>query len=71
MEESYRFVIFVDVQADTLEEAYVKLLARMNANDWESTDEAYAPDGEQIDATVLQSSKEAVLGLSFQMAVAN
>jgi len=52
----FRFIIAVDVPGDTLEEAYTKLLERMNANDWETTDEAYNLDGEQIEETELQTS---------------
>ncbi len=44
----YRFVVCVDIEAENLPEAYEKLLGRMNANDWESTDEVYGPDGEEI-----------------------
>jgi hypothetical protein len=33
----------------------------MNANDWESTDEAYDPDGEEIDADDLQQARDVVL----------
>ncbi len=57
----YRFVVCVDVDADDLPEAYAGLLQRMNANDWESTDEAYAPDGEQIDKDELTRARESVL----------
>jgi len=44
----YRFVVCVDIEAENLPEAYEKLLGRMNANDWESTDEVYGPDGEEV-----------------------
>ncbi len=33
-----RFVICVDVESDDLDDAYGKLLDRMNGNDWESTE---------------------------------
>ena len=44
----YRFVVCVDVDASDLQGAYEKLLGRMQSNDWESTDEAYDPEGEQV-----------------------
>lgn len=43
-----RFVIMVDVDEDDLDRAYKCLYESMTAAalDWESTDEAYDPDGE-------------------------
>ncbi len=59
----YRFIVAVDIEAEALPEAYGKLLDRMNANDWESTDEVYGPDGgEEVDVDELQQARLAVLG---------
>jgi len=33
----------------------------MKANDWESSDEAYWPDGEQVNPDSLQSAREIIL----------
>ena len=44
MKGEYRFVVCVDVEGDSLSDAYANLLRRMNGNDWESTDEVYSPD---------------------------
>lgn len=57
----YRFVISVDLDAESLQEAYSKLLKRMNANDWESTDEAYGPDGERVPEHELTAVRLVVL----------
>ena len=57
----YRFVVCVDIEAENLPEAYEKLLGRMNANDWESTDEAYGPDGEEIGEKRLSQARAKVL----------
>ena len=49
----FRFVICVDVEADSLEEGYSKLydtMAKVDTEDfqWESSDEAYTPDGDAV-----------------------
>jgi len=46
----FRFVLCVDVEADSLEEAYNKLYEAMKLQPfgWETTDEAYSSDGEQV-----------------------
>jgi hypothetical protein len=59
----YRFVVCVDVEAKNLPDAYAGLLQRMNANDWESTDEAYDPDGEEIDEDELAKARDVVLAI--------
>ena len=55
----YRFVICIDVLGDTLLEAYGQLRSRMNANDWESTDEVYDSDGEQVEYEELRAAIDA------------
>lgn len=51
--DMFRFVICVDVSAKSLEEGYSTLFDTMMKIDgksfqWESTDEAYMPDGEPL-----------------------
>jgi hypothetical protein len=55
MKRTYRLMICVDVQADSLEEAYDKVHTHMTGTGvaWESSDEAYSPDGEQIPPSVV------------------
>lgn len=61
----YRFVICVDVAAENLEAAYRELLARMGEVEritegkvqWESSDEAYTPDGDEVDANELNETR--------------
>jgi len=57
----YRFVVCVDISATDLAAAYAKLLIRMNANDWESTDEVYNPDGEAVELVTLLNARSTVL----------
>lgn len=52
---SYRIVLFVDVDADNAQSAYEKLFDEMGEIEasrddmvWESSDEWYAPDGDEI-----------------------
>lgn len=61
MSEEYRFVVCVDVEAEDLEAAYSKLLDRMSGNDWESSDEAYNPDGIEIPLSSLNEARLNVL----------
>lgn len=66
----YRFVICVDLEASSLEDAYSRLCAAMGKVEvstqgsiqWESTDEAYDPDGFEVDADKLSDARMAVLG---------
>lgn len=46
----FRFVICVDIPADTLKEAYMQLYSKMTESglEWESSDEAYDDAGEEI-----------------------
>ena len=60
---TYRFVICIDINSTSLNEAYSKLYDSMKKIsspqlEWESTDEAYFPDGEEVDPTILQKSRE-------------
>ena len=59
----YQFVICVDVKAENMTDAYRGLLQRMNANDWESTDEAYYPDGKIIKLMDLDKARLEVLSV--------
>jgi hypothetical protein len=59
---TYRFVICVDVDATSLENAYNDLYDSMKeissqSLEWESTDEAYFPDGEEVDPIILQKAR--------------
>ena len=58
---TYRLIIAVDVNADDLADAYARVYRFMGTTppgmDWESTDEAYDPDGEIIDADLLQTAR--------------
>jgi hypothetical protein len=64
---AYRFVICVDIEADDLHLAYAKLYDFMGRNspvgwnrkdlDWESTDENYDHDGDEIDPDVMQAAR--------------
>jgi len=51
----YRFAILIDIKADNLEDAYKELCAalKQQPNGWESTEEAYSPDGELIDPDIV------------------
>lgn len=58
----FRFVICVDVEADSLDEGYSKLYDTMakvdqEAFQWESTDEAFTPDGDVVDPKDLQRAR--------------
>lgn len=54
----FRFVVCIDVEGDTLGGAYTKLREGMKGQPfgWETTEEAYSPDGEQIDVDVLETT---------------
>jgi hypothetical protein len=65
---AYRFIIAVDIDADDLKSAYGKLYHFMGQRgpgvgwdrkdlDWESTDENYDDDGEEIDPDVMQKAR--------------
>jgi hypothetical protein len=59
----FRFVICVDVEEKDLASAYSKLydaMAEISSPqlEWESTDEAYFEDGEEIDPKFLQKARE-------------
>lgn len=66
----YRFVVCIDIEAGNLEGAYSRLCAAMGKVEvstqgsiqWESTDEAYDPDGFEVDADKLSDARMAVLG---------
>jgi hypothetical protein len=55
MDETYRFIICVDIDAENDEAAYKLLREQMDlikagsGLNWESTDEAYMPDGDPVD----------------------
>jgi hypothetical protein len=60
---TYRLVICVDVEADTLTEAYGDVYRGMtkSALDWESSDEWFDVDGYHGDPDVLQTARMAYL----------
>jgi len=60
----YRIVVCVDIDAPSLLEAYGKLYETMakvtgpnTGLDWESSEEAYDSDGEEIDEEILQKAR--------------
>lgn len=60
IKQPYRLVVMLDVDADSLEEAYRKthgvmttLCSENKDFEWESTDENYDPSGEAIDPSVM------------------
>jgi hypothetical protein len=66
--EPFRLIVCIDVDADTLEEAYGKVYKGMGkvtgpgtGLDWESSDEAYDPDGNKIDEADLSKARVAVI----------
>jgi hypothetical protein len=61
MKRFFRFVVCVDIPADNLRQAYNGLLDRMNANDWESTDEVYDLEGDAVKPSIFQTTRELVL----------
>jgi hypothetical protein len=65
---SYRFVVCVDVEAETLDEAYRRLIKAMGYAEeghaymqWESSDEAFTPDGCEIHENDLSEARMRVL----------
>jgi len=59
---TYRFVVCLDVEADSLEEAYSELYTSMGKVDrssfqWESTDEAFDPDGNPVTPEEVQEAR--------------
>ena len=59
---TYRFVICLDVNEDTLEEAYEQVYKTMGTVDtepfqWESTDEVFDPDGAHVDPEDVQKAR--------------
>lgn len=54
----YRFVVCVDVSATSLTAAYTKLYDKMasTALGWETSDEAYDPDGKAYSTAALQKA---------------
>ena len=58
----FRFVICLDVEADSLEEGYSKVydtMGRISCReiDWISTDEVFDPDGESVPADAIQAAR--------------
>lgn len=65
MSKYYRLVICLDVEADSLESAYEKVYRTMGGVDcrefqWESTDEAYDEDGNQVEEEEMQRVRHTV-----------
>lgn len=59
---SYRITIALDVEAASLDEAYLRVYRKMATVDiqdfsWESTDEWFDNDGEQVDKDVVQETR--------------
>lgn len=61
----YRLVVCIDVEADSLKDAYGKVYEAMGqlpeGLDWESSDEAFDPDGAEIGPKKLQEARMAYL----------
>lgn len=62
---SYRLIVCFDIEADNLEGAYRKLEGQLRRIPiaWETSDEAYDEDGEEIDPDVLQKAIVSVLDI--------
>jgi len=59
---SIRIVIALDVEAESLDEAYLRVYRNMATVDtnnfsWESTDEWFDDNGEQVDEDVVQETR--------------
>ena len=59
---TYRLVICLDVDADSLEHAYERVYRTMGSVDredfqWESTDEAYDTEGGEVDPNEMQQAR--------------
>jgi len=78
IETPYRIVVCIDVYANDLEQAYEKVFESMNAAcatppvgrpsgdmEWESSDEAFDPDGHEIDPDELSAARAAVFDRIF------
>jgi hypothetical protein len=68
MSGSYRLVVCIDVLATDLEDAYGQVYENMKRISrpglgWESSDEAFDPDGEQISEAELSRARTAYLHL--------
>lgn len=63
--KTYRLIALVDIEAESLEEAYWELYTMMDqatslsGNSWESSDEWFGPDGEAGDPDELQKARMA------------
>jgi hypothetical protein len=63
---TYRFIVSIDVDAMSLNESYYKLdqalaeCSNKHSIEWEFTDEAYFPDGEEIDPNILDKLKNSI-----------
>lgn len=67
-DSTYRIVICVDVEAASLKDAYGRVYNAMgkitgpDSNmDWESTDEWFDPDGEEVLGTEIEAARKAFL----------
>ena len=60
---SYRLVVCIDIEADSLTEAYRKIHQTMTDTglEWESSDEAYDTEGEEISPEELSAARMSVL----------
>lgn len=58
---SFRLVVAIDIEAESLQEAYGKLHKTLTATKlaWESSDEAYDQNGEEIDEEDLHKARSA------------
>lgn len=61
LRRTYRLVVCIDVAAESLDEAYGKMYESLNrlGQDlcWESSDEAFTPDGEPIEEVELARAR--------------
>jgi hypothetical protein len=60
---TYRFVVCIDIHANSLKEAYRELYNKMAVSgfDWESSDEAYNDEGEEISVDELSETRMEVI----------
>lgn len=59
----YRIVVCMDINATSLQEAYSKLYRALDSMSediaWESTDEAFEPEGTPVDPEIMQAARMA------------
>lgn len=59
----FRFVVSIDVPGDTLKDSYRTLFEKLNelGLEWESTDEAFDADGDEVPEYALNDARIAII----------